>query len=448
LLENRGLALTYPARAADGPREGIGGNALETTPAAAALTTKGGRAPRLRHVGLGAFWFGNNFVTTPVYTILLQAAVAEVIVKGRQNGAVGLASLVGGIFALVLPPLVGHLSDGLRTPWGQRRPIMLVGVLGVVLGLVVMWNAHSYPPVLVGFVLVVAFINIAGAAYAGIIPDLVAGGEIGLASGMLGLFVQLGSVLSLIVTFVLASANQLRWTYGVIIVMVILALLPTLWAASGERERVVPGRRSTGLRDFLRPLWSGDFGWAFFTRLLNASAFYGVLFFLLFAFRDLFGAAKPVTITALFELIVTAVAVPCAILGGLLSDRHGRKRFVYAAGAIQTVVLLIFVAGSAIPLSLVMVLGACYGIGYGLYSSVDWALGIDTLPDRDRPAKDLGLYHVADALPRVVLPLFIGGALDAVNHVSPNAGYRVLFLGAAFLYAGGAILVSRIRSVR
>lgn len=422
---------------------------METTPIGAAVTTQAaGRFSRPRHVALGSFWFGSNFITTPVYTILLQLQVAEVIVRDRQGLAIGLATGIGGVFAMALPPLVGALSDHLHTPWGRRRPIMAAGVLGVILALAVMWSAHSYPPLLVGFVMVVAFVNVAAGAYAGVIPDLVHGREIGLASGLLGLFLQLGSVASLLVTLIMSSTGHIRLTYGVIIVVAILSLLPTLWAASGERERPVPERPHVGLRDFLRPLWSGDFGWAFFTRFLNASAFYAVLPFLLLAFRDLFGIASPAGITSLFELVVTVVAVPCAVIGGLLSDRHGRKRFVYAAGGLQALVLLVFLGGSAIPLTAVMALGAAYGIGYGLYSSVDWALGIDTLPDRERPAKDLGLYHVADALPRVLLPLLVGGALDAVNATSPNAGYRALFLFAAALYGGGALLVTRIRSVR
>ncbi len=422
---------------------------METTPVEATLPVRpAARISRWRHVALGSFWLGNNFITTPVYTILLQVQVAEVIAKDSQGFAIGLATGIGGIFAMVLPPLVGALSDHLHTPWGRRRPIMVAGVLGVVLALVVMWTAHSYPPLLIGFVMVVAFVNVAAGAYAGIIPDLVAGAEIGLASGLLGLFVQLGSVASLLVTLIMARSGQVRLTYGVIIVVAILALLPTLWAASGEREEAVPERRKTRLREFVAPLWSGDFGWAFFTRFLNASAFYAILPFLLLAFRDLFGIADPSSTTALFELIVTVVAVPCAVTGGLLSDRHGRKKFVYAAGGLQALVLLLFLAGSAIPLTLVMVLGAIYGIGYGLYSSVDWALGIDTLPDRERPAKDLGLYHVADSLPRVLLPLLVGAGLDAFNRTAPNSGYRALFLFAAVLYAGGSFFVSRIRSVR
>jgi MFS family permease len=417
-----------------------------TTPVATPTTTT--RVPAVRHLGLGAYWFGTYFVITPVYTVLLQVQVTEAVARGSQATAIGLATGLGGLFALVLPPLVGAWSDGLKTRWGRRRPVMVAGTLGLVAALVVMLSAHDYPAILLGFVLTVAFVNVAGAAFVAVIPDIVHGAETGRASGVLGFFVQLGSVASLLTTLVFARAGSIRLTYWAIILVVVLTLLPTLWAASGDGSRPVPARPRPTLRAFLGPLWTGDFGWAFFTRFLNVAGLYTTLPFLLLAFRDLLGVGQPDQFTPLFILIVTASAIPLAIVCGHLSDRHGRKRFIYAAGAVQAGVLLLFLGGSLIPVSLVLVLGVVYGIGYGAFSAVDWALGLDTLPDRDRPAKDLGLYHVADALPRVVLPLLIAPVLDGFNHVAPNLGYRVTFVVAAVLYAGGAILVTRIRSVR
>jgi MFS family permease len=422
---------------------------LETrTPVAAAGTPTGHGISRVRHLGLGAYWFGTYFVITPVYTILLQVQVTSSVAKDLQGSAIGLATGLGGLFAMVLPPIVGAWSDHLTTRWGRRRPIMLAGTLGIVAALLVLFSASSYPTILVGFVLLVAFINIAGAAYVALIPDTVQGSQTGSASGVLGFFVQLGSVLSLLTTLVASRSGSIRSTYWVLILVLVLTLLPTLWAAAGEGMSPAPVRQARSLREFLSPLWTGDFGWAFFTRFLNVAALYTTLPFLLIAFRDLLGVAHPDQFTSIFELLVTGTAVPLAILCGWLSDRHGRKRFIYAAGALQAVVLLIFLAGSAIPPNLVLVLGVVYGIGFGAFSAVDWALGLDTLPDRERPAKDLGLYHVADSLPRVLLPFVIGFVLDSVNRLSPNAGYRVTFVIAAALYAAGAILVTRIRSVR
>jgi MFS family permease len=416
------------------------------TPVAAAAVAA--RASTFRHLGLGAYWFGTYFVITPVYTVLLQVEVTETVARDGQALAIGLATGLGGLFAMVVPPLVGAWSDGLTTRWGRRRPAMVAGTLGIALALLVMFGAHSYPPVLVGFVLTVAFVNVAGGAYVAVIPDVVHGGETGRASGVLGFFVQLGSVVSLLATLVFARAGNIRLTFLALIVIVTLTLLPTLWAVAGEGSRPVPPRERHTVKQFLSPLWTGDFGWAFLIRFLNVSGLYTTLPFLLIAFRDLLGIGHTEQFTPLFELLVTATAVPLAFVCGSLSDRHGRKRFVYAAGTIQALVLLAFLGGSLIPVPVVLALGVAYGIGYGAFTSVDWALGLDTLPDRARPAKDLGLYHVADALPRVLLPLVMSVVLDTVNRLSPNAGYRVTFVVAAALYAAGAVLVSKIRSVR
>lgn len=406
-----------------------------------------------RHLGLGSYWLGTYFLVTPVYTILLQVQVAETVGKSGQALGVGFATFAGGVLALLVPPVVGHYSDNLRSRWGRRKPVLVAGTAGSVLAMAVMWQAQNYPAVFAGFVLAVTFVNVAGAAYVACIPDTVHGGETGRASGVLGFFVQLGSVLSLVTLLIASRSGHLRATYGVIIAVLVLTLIPTLWALGrSEGPRAEPDLEVLGsldrLRRFLSPLWTGDFGWAVFTRLLYMSAFYTVLPFLLYSFRDLQRVPRPDQFTATFELIVTAVAVPVALVCGWLSDRSGRKRFVYAAGAIAALVLLVFGLGPVLPASVVLGMGVVYGLGYGTYVAVDWALALDTLPNPERPAKDLGLFHVADALPRVLMPLFASLVLASFNQLAPNAGYRAMFLLAVLLYGAGTLFVSRIRSVR
>jgi len=155
----------------------------------------------------------------------------------------------------------------------------------------------------------------------------------------------------------------------------------------------------------------------------------------------------PDQFTTLFNLTVTVVAIPFALAGGWLSDHAGRKRFVYASAALQAGVVFAVATGS-VPISLLLVLAAVFGAGYGLFGAVDWALALDTLPDRGRPAKDLGLFHVADACPRVLIPVPVGIMLDGLNRVSPNLGYRWMFLLSGLFYVAGGLLVRRIRSVR
>jgi MFS family permease len=418
----------------------------------AELATIAGAPPRislLRHVGLGLYWLGTYYVVTPVYTILLQVQISQAVAShDTQNLVTGIATGVGGFLAMVIPPLVGHYSDRLHSRWGRRKPILVAGTLGIVLCLVLMREAATLPLIVVGFALTVATINVAGAAYVAVIPDTVHDAETGRASGFLGLFVQAGSVLSLVTLLAMSRQHHLLDTYWILVVVLVLTLIPSLWAMGSADERRPAATAPLDLRKFLAPLWTGDFGWATFTRFLNTSAFYTTLPFLLFSFRDLLRVPDPASFTATFELLVTATAIPLAILCGWLSDRWGRKRFVYASGAISSLVLLTFMLGPVISTTAMLLLGVAYGVGYGCYTAVDWALCLDTLPDKQHPAKDLGLFHVADALPRVGIPLLAGTVLYLFNTVQPLLGYRAIFLMAVLLYIIGTVFVSRIRSVR
>jgi MFS family permease len=136
------------------------------------------------------------------------------------------------------------------------------------------------------------------------------------------------------------------------------------------------------------------------------------------------------------------------VWGGRASDRYGRKRFVYAAGALQTLVAVYFIAFYPTQQSLVITLAVIYGLGYGLYLAVDWALACDTIPDRAKAAKDMGLFHVAQTLPNSIIPFIEGPLIERFNSVSPNSGYRVAFTSVIVFFALGTIFVSRIRSVR
>jgi MFS family permease len=403
----------------------------------------------VRHVGLGLYWLGTYYVVTPVYTILLQVQISQAVAShDTQNLITGVATGVGGFLAMVVPPLVGHYSDRLHTRWGRRKPIIVAGTLGIVLCLVLMREAATLPLIVVGFALTVATINVAGAAYVAVIPDTVNDAETGRASGFLGLFVQAGSVLSLITLLAMSKQHRLLDTYWILMAVLVLTLIPSLWAMGNADEKRPAARAPLDLRKFLAPLWTGDFGWATFTRFLNTSAFYTTLPFLLFSFRDLLKVPDPTGFTATFELLVTATAIPLAIACGWLSDSFGRKKFVYASGAISSLVLLTFMLGPVISPSVMLLLGVAYGVGYGCYTAVDWALCLDTLPDKEHPAKDLGLFHVADALPRVGIPLIAGLVLFSFNKVQPLLGYRAIFLMAVLLYVIGTVFVSRIRSVR
>ncbi len=407
----------------------------------------------LQHTALSAFWFGMNFLWIPLTTVLIQAQVDEVVPKGSQNTAIGVALGLGGVLAMAVPPLVGAWSDRLNTRFGRRRPIMVAGTLLTIPGLLILMAANNYPEIVVGYAIIQFFFNAAGAAYAGIIPDVVPAQQTGKASGFLATMTQLGIGGGLGVTSLL-SHNRL--IYLVMGAVAALCLIPTVWAARAEgMEPIAPPPHrpfAETVREFLRPLHEGDFAWVVFTRLMVSSGITVVLYFLVNFFGDV--VLTPGTDAAKFTdnwlLVVVVTALPFGFFGGQISDRiRRRKIFVYLAGAAQSFVALVFIAFYPKSVPLVYALGVAYGVGYGLYFAVDWALACDTLPDKTKSAKDMGLFHIALTLPQAVLPLFGGVLIDYLNqHMAANSGYRVVFSSAVLFLFVGTVLVSRIKSVR
>jgi MFS family permease len=415
-------------------------------------TTSTGLGHR-RHLALGSFWFGLFSIWTPLVFVLLPAQVATMVAdKTAQTGQVGFIVRAGAIFSMVVPPLVGAWSDRLQTPFGRRRPILVAGTAGTVAGLLVMLTAGSLTQLLVGYVLLQLFSNAAGAAFFGLIPDVVPEGEIGRASAYLAAMVQFGSVAGLAIAFAMNLLGAFRVSYAVLALVLVLSLLPTLWAAEGEGASA-PRPASTlpigeKVKSFFKPLFQGDFGLVFFTRMAMVSGYAAVTPYVLLFFRDVVHVSDPFGFTSIWSVLLLVAAGVSGYLGGSVSDRYGRKIFVYASGAIQALVVLYFIVFYPTLTPLVLATGVVFGIGYGLYYAVDWALACDTLPDRGAAAKDLGLFHVAMTLPNSVVTAAAGVSISYLNKLHPLSGYRWVFGSAALFFLVGTILVSRLKTVR
>ncbi|HXD81570.1 MAG TPA: MFS transporter [Candidatus Acidoferrum sp.] len=420
--------------------------------AAAVTGTTEASFGNLRHTALSAFWFGSNFLWIPLTTVLIQSQVDAVVSKGSQNGAIGFAIGIGGFLAMTVPPLVGAWSDRLNTRFGRRRPIMVAGTLLTIPGLILLMTAGNYPQIVVGYAIVQFFFNAAGAAYAGIIPDVVPAQQFGKASGFLATMTQLGIGGGLGVSSLMGSTRAI---YLVFIAVILITLVPTIWAARNEGlAPIAPHPRRSlaeAISEFLRPLHEGDFAWVVFTRLMISAGITAVLYNLHNFFRDvvLTPGTNPDAFTSNWLLVVVVTALPFGFFGGLLSDRwHRRKAFVYLSGGAQAFVAIVFIAFYPTAIPFVFGLGVAYGVGYGLYFAVDWALACDTLPDKSQSAKDMGLFHIALTMPQAVIPFFGGPLIDYLNGPHGNSGYRIVFSSAVVFLFVGTVLVSRIKSVR
>ncbi len=96
--------------------------------------------------------------------------------------------------------------------------------------------------------------------------------------------------------------------------------------------------------------------------------------------------------------------------------------------------------------ALVFAFALVWGLGYGAFTSVDWALALDSIPDVANVARDLGVWSTASNLPAVSAPIAGGTILSRV--LPASAGYRLMFLVAAASFALGAVLVLLGRDAR
>src|ERR1700693_3212249 len=259
----------------------------------------------LRHLALATFYFGLSFTWLPYPLVLLQHQIGTFNFPPDQvTTVIGYTAAAGAFFSVVVPPLVGALSDRISTPWGRRRPLMVAGMLVSLVGILLMWSARSYPQLLVGHLIVQISLNGAAAAYYGIIPDVVPEGEFGKASGFLSVMTASGAVLGFATTTLLSTLHLVIQSYLVMAVVLALSVLPVLWAGSheGRRPMVAEPRKSLNLviRGFLGPLWGGDFAWVIFTRMMVTGGVAAVSYFLSPFFENVVKVSNPDQFTSIW----------------------------------------------------------------------------------------------------------------------------------------------------
>src|SRR5262249_57239358 len=108
---------------------------------------------------------------------------------------------------------------------------------------------------------------------------------------------------------------------------------------------------------------------------------------------------------------------------------YGRKPLVYLSGGVMALASTIFIAVTLVPsLTFTFSVAVLFGLGYGAYLAVDWALGIDVLPAGEDAAKDMGIWHVSMVLPQMIAPAITGMTLSALKSTSLLLGYTLVFM--------------------
>ena len=388
----------------------------------------------LAGLGLWAGFFG------PIQVLLAQQA--QLVSPGHKELVFGVVTGVGSAVSVVANPLFGALSDRTTSRFGRRVPWVVAGGLLGAVALVLLAQATSVLVMVLAWSLAQASLNAMFAALTATVPDLVPIRERGVVGGWVAVSQTLGIVAGVGIATVTGGIEA--GYYATAAAVVVLAVPYVL----GSRDVALPRalRPDFSWPVFLRSFWISparhpDFAWAWLTRfLVNLGNSLGTLL-LYFYLQDAVDYPDPELGVLVLTVVYAVFIVASTVVFGLWSDRlQRRKVFVVVSGAVTGLGALILAILPTWPGALA---GAVvFGIGYGVYLSVDFALCTEVLPAATARAKDLGIINIANALPQVFAP-FVGSFL-----VAYAGGYVTLYAVACAVCLLGSVFVRNIHGVR
>jgi MFS family permease len=384
--------------------------------------------------------------------ILLPIQLQDIAPHGKIV-ALAVVTGVGAVASGVATPLAGALSDNTTSRFafgrmaGRRHRWTLGMAVLAALSLVLLSQMRTVLGVAILWVVFCAFQNGEYASLSAAIPDHVPVRQRATVAGWVGMPQALGLVVgTILVVAVFTGQTSGYAVLGVLMAVLVLpfVLLTPDYPLAAEHSRPFSWRE-LGRSYWISPREYPDFAWAWFTRFLMSLAIAMGTLYLLYFLRDrihyarLFPGQTAQDGLLILIVIYTAGVVITAVVGGMISDRLGRRK---------TMVLIsgIVIAAAALLLTFVETwtasigAAAAFGVGFGAYLAVDQALITQVLPAARDRAKDLGVINIALVCPAAI------GALIAAPLVSLG-GYPTLFAGTAVVAVLGSVLVWKIKSV-
>jgi MFS family permease len=433
------------------------------------------RVSIFEQINLNVFWLANHFHWQALLAIVIPSMVVKFL--GNANKDINLAMVViwGTLVACAVNPVVGAVSDYATFRMGRRRPFLIMGTIFNVIALVLFAfspNWFSSTGLLVGFALLFVLLqltnNVAHSPWSAIIADKVPQNQRGITAGYNGLFTLVGSILGSVIAGVIVNKNDALPLYKneIVQIFLLIALVQivfVVYTVLTVRETPLHEHAQFKLASviktfFFKPSRYPDLSWVLLARLLVMMGIWSVFYFLQYYFDDVLGGPGVKTIIfgsnfsgegfsgTLFLPALLMFALPTSLFAGWLSDRHGRKVMVYTSGAVMTLVCVVFIIFQNQYGSLIA--GAFFGIGYGAYTSVDWALTTDALPPTDEAGKFMGVWSAMGILPQVI-GIAIGAViLQLLRDIPNHFGYTLLFLVTIVYFGLGTLVIRQVRGVR
>jgi MFS family permease len=231
----------------------------------------------------------------------------------------------------------------------------------------------------------------------------------------------------------------------VLSVLALVGAVAYLVIAPESREVPVVGQKRepilAGMLSSLRT--SSDFRWTWVGRFLVVLGYFLIQSRLLYFVQDRLslGLQDAAAVVGQVAAVGGLAMMVSMVVAAPLSDRFGRKPFVYVAGVgIAAGLAWLATADTA---GGIMLANVGIGLAFGMFMGVDQALIADVLPNKKDVAKDLGVINLAATIPQMLAPA-VGSVLLAVT----GGSYMILIAVGAAIAIASVYATRRIRGIR
>ncbi len=388
--------------------------------------------PVRRMLGVGAGSFGANVVNAFSNTVL------PLILDGYgfPHAAIGFLAQERSLVGALVQPLIGAISDRLRTPLGRRKPFFLVGVPLTAIALVAI---AIHPPAWAMAVLLSLFglfLALAVDPYNALIADLARPEQRGPLGGVMGACNMAGQVVLLLGAFLLYEHHQ-PWLFAVIICGLIAGFAITFFSTREPHRYDSPPTqlhwRPVGyLRSVLAEHEVTKYAVALFFYWLGNGA--AVPFLTQFAVHVLHASAAG---SYLLVFVAVATAGILAFPVGLLARRLGKKRVL--SWGLFAFVPVTLIGSQLHTFGQGVVAMACIGACNSVTTALVMPLLADLIPQH-RAGEFTGLGSLVWSIAQPI------GAVAAGAFIDLSGTYRAVFVVAGLLFLVSAILLQTVRA--
>lgn len=388
------------------------------------------------------FFIGCAFFTImllwQVYNYMCPLFLEEMGIKDTYKGLIMAGD---NIFALIMLPIFGSLSDKTKTKLGKRMPYIIVGTI---------LASVSFPFVaalgikqnLVGMLilmgLILFFMNIYRAPAVALMPDLTPKKHRSKANGIINLMGGIGGIFAYGTALLFGSKYPIIpfLVTSILMIVALIILVTTVKEAKvlaeiEDDEEVKEELTNTEplnkkqIKNLIFILCAVFF-WFFAVNAIET--FWGTYSW------DIFFNNNPdnKTTSSIALLIFTASTIIFYLVGGIVATKIGRKKTILIG--IVSILIAFFIASFFTKWNFIIFVGLFVMAGFG------WALiNVNSYPmvveyaNGSNGGKFTGFYYTASQLAQTITPFIIGSIMDLIGRKFMFP-YAVLFLFVSFTF--------------